>query len=154
MITGFQPRQAELCSSTSDSGSKFESCNLQLYFVFDIGFDPASDQDLNATSARTCWGIAFSLVAGGAELELAHLHDLAAALSWRIQADALKCALTLHSTLWMLIMEVPAAQNTDDDLLILNMLWVTEDALHRAAIGAMHKAVMPAASAFSLAVLA
>ena len=56
---------------------------------------------------RTCCRGALALVAGGAQLEAAHLQHLAAALPRGVQADALKGALALHRPLRRVRVVVP-----------------------------------------------
>ena len=56
---------------------------------------------------RTCCRRALALVAGGAQLEAAHLQHLAAALPRGVQADAFKGALALHRPLGWVRVVVP-----------------------------------------------
>ena len=61
---------------------------------------------------HTCCRGALTLVAGGAQLEAAHLQHLAAALARGVQADALKGALALHRSLRWVWVVVPGHGKT------------------------------------------
>ena len=82
------------------------------------GGDEIMQGAVNKTQKERCawrsleptWTLtAFLLMAGGAQLEAAHLQHLAAALARRVQADAFKGALCLHRPLRRRRVIVPTA---------------------------------------------